>query len=55
MMTRTAHVFWKLQTAKDVVRPMSRKSCFRRPFNKRHDKRSQLLLKSERQHLYDIY
>ena len=48
----TACVFPKLQTAKDVVREMSKKSCFRRPSDKQHCKRSQTLLKSLRQQLY---
>ena len=34
---------------------MSKKSCFRGPFNKKHGKRAETLLKSERQHLYHIY
>ena len=45
-MTLIADVFPKLQNAKDVVRQMSKKSCFRRPFDKKHGKRSQPLLKS---------
>ena len=48
----TACVFPKLQTAKDVVREVSKKSCFRRPSDKQHGKRSQTLLKSLRQQLY---
>ena len=34
---------------------MSKKSRFRRPFDKQHDKQSDPLLKSEREHLYHIY
>ena len=34
---------------------MSKKSRFRRSFNKQHGKRAQTLLKSESQHLYHIY
>ena len=49
-----AYAFPKLRTAKKVVRQMSKKSRFRRPFDK-HGKRSQTLLKSERQHLYHFY
>ena len=45
-MTRIAYVFRKLHTAKDVVRQKPKKFRFRRPFNKRHGKRSQALLKS---------
>ena len=54
-MTLVADVFPKLETAKNVGRQMSKKSRFRRPFNKQHDKQSQTLLKSERQHLCHIY
>ena len=45
----------KITTVKDGVRQMSDRSCFRRPFDKRHGKQSQTLLKSVRQHLYRIY
>ena len=38
------YVFWKLQTTKNVVRQMSKKSRFRRPFSKRDGKRPQTLL-----------
>ena len=54
-MTIIAYVFPKLQTAKYVVRQMSKKSCFRRPFDKQNGKWSQTLMKSVRQHLYHIY
>ena len=54
-MTLIGYVFWNLQTAKDVVRWMCKKYGFRRPFNKRHDKRSQTLSKTEGQHLYHHY
>ena len=54
-MTLIAFVFRKLQTAKDVVREMPKKSSFRRPFDKQHGKRSQTLLKSEVQLLYHNY
>ena len=54
-MTLIAYVFRKLQTAKCVVRLITKKSRFRRPFNKQHGKRSQTLLKSEGQHLYRNY
>ena len=33
---------------------MSKKSCFRGPFDKQHGKRVQLLFKSASQHLYHI-
>ena len=50
-----AYIFSKLGTAKDVVRQMSNRSCFRRPFDKQHVKRSQTLWRSARLHLYHIY
>ena len=43
-----------LRTAKDVVKEVSKKSQFRKPFGKRHGTRSQRLMKSEDQHLYHI-
>ena len=51
-MSVIAYVFSKLQTAKDVVRKMSRISRFRRLLDKQHGKRPQILLKSARRHLY---
>ena len=42
-------------TANDVMRQMSRKSRFRRPFNKRHCKPLQILLKFQLQPLHHIY
>ena len=54
-MTLIAYVFPKLWTVKGLVRRMSKKSRFRRPLVKQHDKRSQNLLKSATQHLYHIY
>ena len=40
----------KLETAKDVVRSMSKKSDFRTPFNSQHAKASQTSLKSTAPH-----
>ena len=48
-------VFPKLKTANDVVRQMSKESRFRRSFDKKFGSWSQILLKSEHQHLYHIY
>ena len=45
-MTLIADVFRKLQTTKDDVRQMSKKSRLRRLFNKRNEERSETLLKS---------
>ena len=45
-MTLIADVFRKLQTTKDDVRQMSKKSRLRRLFNNRNGERSETLLKS---------
>ena len=45
--TLIAYVFRKLQTAKDVVKQMSKKSLSGRPFNKQHGKWSKTPLKTE--------
>ena len=45
----------EIKDCKNVVRQMSKKSRLRRPLNKIHGKRSQRLLKSEREHLYHLY
>ena len=54
-MTLIAYIFPKLWTPKNVVRSISKKSCFRKPFEKQCGKRDQTLLKSERQQYYSIY
>ena len=51
-MTLIAYILPKLQTGKDVVRQMSKKSHFIRPYDKQHVKRSQTY-KSRQQHLYN--
>ena len=43
-MTLIAHILPKFQTGKDVVRQMSKKSRFTRPYDKQHVKRSQTLI-----------
>ena len=48
-MTLIADVFPKLRSPKNVVRYMSKKSRFRKPFDREHVKRDQTLLQSERQ------
>ena len=53
-MTLIADLFPKLRTPKHVVRYMSKKSCFKGPFDKQHVQRAQTLLQSERQHCYHI-
>ena len=53
-MTVIANVFPKLETPKNVVRYMSKKSRFKGPFDRQHGKRAKTLLRSERQHRYLI-
>ena len=40
-------MFRKLRIPKNVVKEMSKKSCFRGPFDKQHGKWDQTVLKSE--------
>ena len=40
-----ATLFWKLETAKDLVRPLSKKHRFRTHFDSQHVKGSQTLVK----------
>ena len=54
-MTLIAVFFFKLSTLKNVVRYMSKKSRFKRPFDREHGKRIQTLLQSERHYRYHIY
>ena len=54
-MTLIADSFPKLRTPENVVRYMSKKSRFKGPFDRRHGKRVQTLLRSERQQGYHIY
>ena len=54
-MTLIDDVFLKLRTPKNVVKQISKKSTFRRPFDKRYGKVDQTLLKSERHHIFHIY
>ena len=54
-MTLIPYVFRNLQTVKNVVKQMSKKSCFRRLFDKQYGKRAQSLLKSAQQQLYHSY
>ena len=50
-----ADAFPNLQTPKNVVRYMSKKTLYRKPFNKQHGKPAQTLFKSERRQFYHIY
>ena len=53
-MSFIADLFAKLRTPKNVVRYMSKKSCFKGPFNRQHGKRVQTLLQSGSQDGYHI-
>ena len=53
-MTLIADLFPKLRTPKNVVRYMSKKSRFKVPFEWKHGKRVQTLLRSEPQNCYHI-
>ena len=54
-MTLIADLLPKLRTSKNVVRYMSKKSFFKVPFDRKHGKQVQTLLRSEPQHRYHIY
>ena len=54
-MTLIAAVSSQLTAQKQVVRSISRKSCFRGPFDKTHGNSVETLLESDRNHLYNIY
>ena len=49
------YVFPKLETAKDVVTQISKKSCFRTPLDSQHAKGSKTLLKFVRKQFYHIF
>ena len=54
-MTCIADVFFNFRTPKHVTRYMSKKSCFRGPFDMWHGKPAETLFKCGRQQLYNIY
>ena len=49
-----ANVFPKLQTVKNLVRPLSKKCCFRTRFDRKHVKASQILAKSPREYFFHV-
>ena len=53
-MTVTAYIFVKLETEKDEVNKLSKKSRFRKPLDSQHAKGPQRLLKSSVRHFYHI-
>ena len=54
-MTLIPDFFSKLRTPENVVRYMSKKSCFKGPIDREHGKRVQTLLRSGQQNRYHIY
>ena len=50
-----ADLFPKLRIPENVVRYMSKKSCFQGPFDTQHGKRVRTVLQSGQQHCYHIY
>ena len=50
-----ATMLWKLQAVKNLVRPLSKKQCFRTPFDSQHVKHSQILIKSTYEHFHHIF
>ena len=49
------NIFPQLKTVKDVLRQISEKPCFRKPFDSQHVKGSQRLVKSAWEHFYHIF
>ena len=54
-MTLIADVFTLIPAPKNVVRKISKKPCFKGPFEKQHGKWFETLLQSARHLLYHIY
>ena len=54
-MTLIAQAFPEILAPKNMLRSMSKKSCFRGPLDREHCKWVETLLQSEWQHLYNIY
>ena len=54
-MTLIVDVFPEILASKNMVRQMSKKSCFRKPLDRKRGKWVETLLQSEWQHLYNIY
>ena len=50
-----ANLLRKLQPLKNLVRRLSKKQCFRTPFDSQHVKRSQTLVKSACEDFHDIF
>ena len=50
-----ANLFPKLQTKKNLARPLSKKFYFRTPFDSKHVKGTQTLVKFEWEHFYQLF
>ena len=50
-----ANLLRKLQPLKNLVRRLSKKQCFRTPFDSQHVKGSQTLVKSACEDFHDIF
>ena len=50
-----ANVFPKLKTVKVLVKPLSKKLCFKRSFDSQHVKWPQTFVKSAWEHIYHIF
>ena len=53
-MTLIAYVFPKLPTTKNVLRQMSKSSCFREPLDRRHDKRAEAMIQYYKEPFYHL-
>ena len=54
-MTLIPDLFPKLRIPENVVRYMSKNSCFKGPFDRQHGKRVQTQLRYGQQHCYNVY
>ena len=50
-----ATLFWKLKTVKDFVTAISKKQCFRQPFDSEHVKGSQALVNTAGESFHYIF
>ena len=50
-----ATLFWKVQTVKNLVRPLSKKHRFRTPFDTQHVKGPQTLVKFAREYFHLVF
>ena len=48
-------LFRKLQNVKNLIRPLSKKQLFTKPFKTQHVKKSQTLVKSPSEHFHHVF